>query len=167
MGTVNRVSRRWLRWAAFACLTFGSVLSVADEVTARAACKTVRGKFTIQIVTGAECQSPVGLCGVGTYIGGLSGESTFTASSLVPTVDTPTTGVVAVTGDFSLETRDGTLFAKAAIMLRTTGGGEFAEVDTVVGGTEDLAGASGVIRATGTSTPTRVDGDYAGEVCTP
>jgi hypothetical protein len=52
-------------------------------------------------------------------------------------------------------------------MLRTIGGGEFAEVDTVVGGTGDFAGASGVIRGTGTSTATTVDGDYAGEICTP
>jgi hypothetical protein len=97
--------------------------SIVDGLTARAACKTVRGKFTIQIVTGAECQSPAGLCGVGTSIGGLSGASMFTASSAVPSADTPTTGVVVVTGDFSLETRDGTLFTKDAIVLRTIGGG--------------------------------------------
>ena len=111
--------------------------------------------------------APAGLCGIGTYIGGLSGASTFAASSVVPSADTPTTGVVAVTGDFSLDTRRGTLFTKDAIMLRTIGGGEFAEVDTVVGGTGDFAGASGVIRGTGTSTATTVDGDYAGEICTP
>jgi hypothetical protein len=86
---------------------------------------------------------------------------------VVPSADTPTTGVVAVTGDFSLDTRRGTLFTKDAIMLRTIGGGEFAEVDTVVRGTGDFAGASGVIRGTGTSTATTVDGDYAGEICTP
>jgi hypothetical protein len=167
MGTVDRISRRWARWVVFAGVNVGLVLSIADGLTARAACQTVRGKFTIQIVTGPECQSPAGLCGIGTYIGGLSGASTFAASSVVPSADTPTTGVVAVTGDFSLDTRRGTLFTKDAIMLRTIGGGEFAEVDTVVAGTGDFAGASGVIRGTGTSTATTVDGDYAGEICTP
>jgi hypothetical protein len=143
------------------------LLSSADGLVARAACKTVRGHFTIDIVTGPDCQSPVGLCGVGTYTGGLSGESTFVASSIVQTVDTPTTGVVSITGDFTLETRDGTLITKDAIVLRTVGAREFAEVDTVIGGTGEFAGASGVLRATGTSTDTTVDGDFAGEICTP
>ena len=75
MGTVDRISRRWARWVVFAGVKFGLVLSIADGLTARAACQTVRGKFTIQIVTGPECQAPAGLCGIGTYIGGLSGAS--------------------------------------------------------------------------------------------
>jgi hypothetical protein len=55
-----------------------------------------------------------------------------------------------------------------AIVLRTTGAGEFAEVDTVVGGTGDWSGATGVIQATGKFTfAAGGTGEYSGKICTP
>jgi hypothetical protein len=76
--------------------------------------------------------------------------------------------VVLLTGDDHVTTKAGTLDTKHAIGLRTTGAGEFAEVDTVVGGTGEWAGATGAIRAQGTFSATAGGGgDYVGQLCTP
>jgi hypothetical protein len=100
--------------------------------------------------------------------GGIKATSVFTGSSVIPTVDTPTTAVVLVTGDNQFTSSGGTLQTKDAIVLRTVGAGDFAEVDTIIGGTGQWAGASGVLRAQGTFTATAGGGgDYLGEICTP
>jgi hypothetical protein len=141
------------------------LVSSGDAVAA--GCKKVNGKFTLAAVSGAACTSPVGVCATGTFSGVLVGTSTFTGSSLVPTVDTPATSVVLLTGDTAIQTRDGTLQSKDAIVLRTTGAGDFAEVDTVVAGTGALAGTTGVLRAQGTFTQEAGgEGEYVGELCT-
>ncbi len=98
----------------------------------------------------------------------MSGTNSFTGTSLTPTVDTPTTGVVLLTGDNHFQTKDGELLTKDAIVLRTTGAGEFAEVDTIIGGTGEWAGASGTFQAIGTFTISAGgEGEYSGEVCFP
>jgi hypothetical protein len=130
-------------------------------------CRAVHGHFTLEPVTGPDCTSPVGICATGRYIGVISGASAFTGSSLVPTVDTPSTSVVVLTGDNVITTRTGTLTTKDAIVLKTTGAGDFAEVDTIVGGTGAWAGATGTIRAQGTFTSAGGEGDYIGEICLP
>ena len=76
--------------------------------------------------------------------------------------------MVLLTGDNAIQTPDGTLFTKDAIVLRTTGAGEFAEVDVVVGGTGEWTGATGTLTATGTFTALAGgEGRYEGEICTP
>jgi hypothetical protein len=50
-----------------------------------------------------------------------------------------------------ITTKAGTLSTKDAIALRTTGAGDFAEVGTVISGTGEWAGATGVLRAEGRS----------------
>jgi hypothetical protein len=110
----------------------------------------------------------VGICATGAYKGGIKASSVFTGTSLIQTVDTPTTAVVLLTGDNQFTTTGGMLQTKDAIVLRTTGAGDFAEVDTIIGGTGPWAGASGVLRAQGTfSTTEGGTGDYLREVCTP
>jgi hypothetical protein len=110
----------------------------------------------------------VGICATGAYKGGIKASSVFIGTSLIQTVDTPTTAVVLLTGDNQFTTTGGMLHTKDAIVLRTTGAGDFAEVDTIIGGTGPWAGASGVLRAQGTFTATAGgSGDYLGEVCTP
>ena len=53
-------------------------------------------------------------------------------------------------------------------MLKTTGAGDFAEVDTIVGGAGEWVGVTGTLRAQGTFTPTAGgQGDYTGEICRP
>jgi len=80
---------------------------------------------------------------------------------------TPTTAVLLLTGDNIIHTDGGDLLTKDAIVLRTTGAGDFAEVDTVIGGTGDWTGASGQFSATGTFTSAGGAGRYAGQVCVP
>jgi hypothetical protein len=81
-------------------------------------------------------------------------------------VDTATTGVLLVTGDTTNQTRGGgTLTTKDAFVLRTTGNGDFGEVDTVIGGTGPWAGATGAFRAEGVFAAGSGEGDYVGEIC--
>ncbi|MBE7549988.1 MAG: hypothetical protein HS126_02780 [Anaerolineales bacterium] len=74
---------------------------------------------------------------------------------------------IALTGDNVIHTEKGDLFTKDAIVFRTTGAGEFGEVDTVVGGTRELTGATGVLRAVGTFTVAGGEGEYQGQICAP
>jgi hypothetical protein len=119
-------------------------------------------------VSGPDCNSAVSICGAGKLTGSLAGTSFFVGSSLEQNVDTPSTSVVLLTGDNRIETRRGALLTKDAIVLRTSGDGEFAEVDTIVGGTGGLAGATGVFTATGLySAAIGGSGIYEGELCLP
>ena len=83
-------------------------------------------------------------------------------------MDTPITGVVILTADNVFHTDNGDLITKPALILSTTGAGDVAVVDTVIGGTGDWAGATGFIKAIGILSPTAGgEGDYIGEICTP
>ena len=162
------VGRNTSRWAKRAVTVVAAVVALAllnGAASAASECTLVKGKFTLQPFAPPDCTSPVELCATGIYKGGIKGSSVFIGSSLTPTADTPTTAVVLLTGDNSIETRGGTLLTKDAIVLRTAGAGEFAEVDTIVGGTGDWAGASGQITASGTFTAAGGEGTYRGEIC--
>jgi hypothetical protein len=155
---------RWLLVGVAALLP----LVLAASGAQAAGCKKVSGSFTLTPVSGPACTSAVGICASGVYKGGLKATSAFAGSSLLQTVDTPTTSAIVLTGDNQFVTGGGTLSTKDAIVLRTSGAGEFAEVDTVVGGTGVFAGTTGVLRAQGTFTATTGgSGDYVGELCTP
>jgi hypothetical protein len=118
--------------ALLAVVGFSLAGSATGMAGADAKCRIISGRFTLEPVAGPECTSSVGICARGTYIGSLLGSSFFTGSSLIPTADTPTTSVVLLTGDNVFELRDGTLITKDAIVLKTTGAGEFAEIDTII-----------------------------------
>jgi hypothetical protein len=161
-----RVGSKWRRLTMMGTSAFAALVLASGGVAAADACKKVNGKFTLQPVVGPACTSAVDICATGTYSGDVAGTSSFVGSSLVQTVDTPTTGVVLLTGDNRIETRVGILMTKDAIALKTTGTGDFAEVDAIVAGTGAWAGTSGVLRATGTFTATDGGGGtYSGEVC--
>src|SRR5262245_14255610 len=132
---------------------------------AKSQCEKVEGEFTLQPILGPDCLSPVDQCATGTYKGSIKGTNVFTGSSVIQTVDTPTTSVILLTGDNVIQTRNGTLITKDAIALHT-GTGKVAEVDTIVGGTGEWAGVTGVLQAVGTFTPTGGEGRYTGEFCT-
>jgi hypothetical protein len=156
---------RWLLVGVAALLP----LVLAASGAQAAGCKKVSGTFTLTPVSGTGCTSAVGICASGAYKGGIKATSAFTGTSLLQTVDTPTTSAILLTGDnqFSVAA-GGTLSTKDAIVLRTSGAGEFAEVDTVVGGTGPLVGTTGVLRAQGTFTiEAGGGGEYVGELCTP
>jgi hypothetical protein len=159
------LTRTTSQWAVRIVATGLALVVMTGAASAAPECRQVRGKFTLAPFAAPECTSPVGLCANGSYTGDLRGSSVFVGSSLIPTADTPTTAVVLLTGDNSITTRGGTLQTKDAIVLRTTGAGEFAEVDTVVGGTGEWAGASGQLIGSGTFTAAGGQGEYHGEVC--
>ena len=143
------------------------LILISTQAMAAPACKKVKGKFTLQAFSGEECTSEVGICATGDFSGDLAGTSIFIGSSLIPSADTPTTGVVFLTGDATLTTDSGTIFTKDAISLSTIGNGEFGEVISIVSGTGGWAGRTGKVTATGTFLNGSGAGTYSGEVCAP
>jgi hypothetical protein len=157
-------------WVKPVTIALGALLVlvlVGTEALAAGACRNVEGTLTLQSLPASACQSPIGFCASGTFRGDLRANASFTGSSLTQTVDTPATAVVLLTGDNTIQTRGGTLVTKDAIVFATTGAGEFGEVDTIVGGSGEWAGATGRITATGTFGATGGEGRYSGEICTP
>jgi hypothetical protein len=160
--------RRWPTGRLAMTLCVLTLLAIGSrEAFADAHCHNVRGRITIQALTGPACISPVGLCLAGTLVGALRGDYRFTASALIPSADTPLTGVFFSTGDSELETPGGTLFTKDALALATSGAGEFSDLSIITGGTGDGAGAFGTITITGAYGAGQGEAVYAGEVCTP
>lgn len=150
---------------------FGLALILGPLATGTAAadpqCKKVHGHLFLEAEAVPTCGSPIGLCATVTLQGSIQATSQFVGSSALVTVDTPTTGVIAVTGDNAYQTSRGTIFTKDAIVLSTVGDGEFAEVDTIVGGTGAYAGATGTLVGTGTFANGAGSGVIDGEICTP
>lgn len=163
----GKPSSRWIRLALKVAIPGFLLIVIATQALAAPACKKIKGKFTLQAFTGPECTSAVDICATGNYSGDFAGTSVFIGSSVIPSADTPTTGVVFLTGDATLTTNGGVLLTKDAISLSTTGNGEFGEVDTIVGGTGQWAGYVGKFTATGTFIGGSGEATYAGEVCTP
>jgi hypothetical protein len=149
-----------------AVLTLASGLFLGAPVSADPICQAVHGRVDLA-VSGEPCGSATGLCATGLLYGALQAHSEFVGTSAVPTVDTPATGVLVLTGDNVIHTRDGDLFTKDAIVLNSAGDGEFAEVDTIVGGTGSYEGATGYLIATGTFSGGGGVGVYIGKVCRP
>lgn len=163
----GKPSSRWIGLALKVTIPLLLLILIATQALAAPACKKVKGKFTLQAFTGPECTSAVDICAAGNYSGDLAGTSVFIGSSVIPSADTPTTGVVFLTGDTTLTTDGGVLLTKDAISLSTTGNGEFGEVDTIVGGTGSWQGYTGKFTATGTFISGMGAGTYSGEVCAP
>jgi hypothetical protein len=116
-------------------------------------CIRVTG-FYEETATTNNCSSPVRLCTEYRYQGNLTADNFFTAATIVATADTPATGVVFATGDSVLTNvhvagRRGTLIIKNAAVFHTAGEGELLDIQTIVGGTGELAGASGVTHSVG------------------
>jgi len=132
----------------------GYALLAGGTSSAKARTIQVSGFYSEHAVTGPECTSPVGLCIAAEYRGGIRGALAGNASAIIATADTPATDVSAFTSDSTLTAtirgRTGTLLIKNAGVFSSTDGGPIVDVQTVVGGTGDLAGASGSIRASGT-----------------
>jgi len=158
---------RWVKLTTKVVAPAFLLVLIATQVLAASSCKKVKGKFTLESVTGPDCVSSVDICANGNFSGDFAGTSVFTGTSLVPSADTPTTGVVFLTGDTIISTNGGTILTKDAISLATTGAGEFGEVDTIIGGTGEWFGYTGKFTATGTFANGSGEGTYSGLVCTP
>jgi hypothetical protein len=134
-------------------------------------CIQVSGFYDEQAVT-SGCTSAVGLCTTYRYQGNLVADNFFTAETIVPTADTQATEVVFATGESILTNvhvagRRGTLTIKNAAVFHTTGGGELLDVQTIVAGTGDLTGATGVIRTVGNFVNGAGRSVFDGFVCLP
>ena len=149
-----------------------SMVSAADTAPSNSPrCIRVSGFFDEQVVT-SGCSSAVGLCTGSRYQGDLIADSFFTASTIVPTTDTPDTGVVFATGESILTNarvggKRGSLTIKNAAVFHTAGDGELLDVQTIVGGSDDLAGATGVIRAVGNFVNGAGRSTFDGSICLP
>ncbi|MCL5994977.1 MAG: hypothetical protein M1546_02840 [Chloroflexi bacterium] len=135
-------------------------------------CRTVSGYFDLHPVTGPACTSSVGVCAEGAFRGDIRGDYASTFSSIVTTADTPTTSVILFTADTTAHARVGSragdLIFKESGAYHTTGGDEFVELFSIVGGTGDFAGASGVLSSSGTYDPvTGGEAEYHGNICIP
>jgi hypothetical protein len=149
--------------AASLALLVGS----AAPSQAASGCRDVRG-FYVEHATSENCTSPVGLCIAGTYSGQIRGHFHGTATSITTTADTPTTGVAMFTSDSTIDATvsgmSGTLVIKNAGAFASSG--PIVDLQTIVAGTGNLAGASGALRAQGTfSTASGGRSDYHGTLC--
>jgi hypothetical protein len=153
-----------MRRPAFAALILTLGLAAAMPASADPVCKAVHGRVEI-VAHEPTCGSAIALCASAILHGTIKANSDFIGTSSVPTIDTATTGVVVLTGDNVFHTTDGDFFTKDAIVLNTTGDGEFTEIDTITGGTGEYAGASGYLIASGTFSQGVGVGTYVGKVC--
>jgi hypothetical protein len=118
-----------------------------------------------------NCTSPVGLCIAGEYNGVIKGAFEGKATSIVPTADTPSKGVALFTSDSVIHARiggkEGDLIIKNAGAFLTTGDGDIVDAQVITGGTGGLAGATGLLRASGVFDPQTGSGEseYIGSVC--
>lgn len=164
------VTRIWRTAATTGTAVLAALALSAGQSAAGERCVEVRGSYVEHAVSGPDCASPVGLCIDGTYRGDIDATFSGAATSIATTADTPATTVAQFTSDSTVTGRvkqwRGALVIKNAGSFATGGDGSIVDLQTIVGGTGRLAGATGFIRATGTFT---VAGggrsEYAGTVC--
>lgn len=146
-----------------------SVLVLTSAASAEPLCRAVSGEYQERDASGPDCTSPVELCIAGDYRGDIRGPFSGEATALLPTADTPATGVVLFTSDSRIDARIGSragmLTIKNAGAFRTVADGSIVDVQVIVGGTGDFAGATGAIRASGTFVAGSGTSTYTGTVC--
>jgi hypothetical protein len=115
---------------------------------------------------GPSCAGKV--CVRGSARGSLTGDFVSTVTSATPSQDAAVTGVAFLTADFVLNTNRGQLTIKeAAAWNAPPGGGELADLGTVVGGTGAWQSATGRLIISGKlNFVDPSDVKYQGEVCT-
>lgn len=145
----------------------GILLITAASASARPHCFKVHSRVTLLASAENHCGSPIALCAGGELRGSLRGNSEFVGTSFAPTPDSSATGVFVLNGDNTIHTAAGDIHTKDAIVLETAGEGNFAEVDTVVGGTGAFAEATGTLIGSGTFLNGQGEGFLIGEVCVP
>jgi hypothetical protein len=132
----------------------------------------VYGFYRSHPVAPPECTSPVGFCTAGELIGGIQGTYAFTMTSVAPSQEPTTPGVIFYSGHSVVSPKGGAGDAvlatdNGAIDLGATG--RQAALLTITGGTGAYGGATGYLLLRGTLDPltSEVSGDYVGEICSP
>jgi len=157
-----------LSWLLAAAMILGSTQARADS-----SCRTVQGSASLKPVPASDCNSPVQICGEGTFTGGLQGSYSSVLFTLTPTADTAVTEVVLFTAETTMPAAQvgrlrGQLVFKEAGSFHVAGAGEFGELYSVAGGTGDFVQATGVLRAVGTFDDVTGGGiEYEGQICVP
>jgi hypothetical protein len=142
----------------------GLAIATGGKASASSKCRTIHAQI-VDTVTSENCDSPFGVCTVGTVEGsGLDGDFQATALNLAPHA---TPGVLAIDALDTITTEDGTLTLRFSGLLDTT-----TEVVTFVGqspsGTGRFAGVTGRLYANGAITPTGAfSSAVSGELCFP
>jgi hypothetical protein len=136
----------------------------AASVSAQANCRPVRGQIEAFGQNPPTCGGE--FCSVGTFRGGIQGEYVV-ATTL--NADQPLADVGFYTGDTTTTARIG--HRQGTLQIKNTGvfrlSGELTELETITGGTGDLAGASGVLFVSGVSGEESGRFTYEGNVCLP
>lgn len=164
----NRAARRAVG-AALAAMAF--VLPAAN-VQAQSSCQPVVGHYVEHAVQ-ENCSPPGALCIAGEYNGVIKGAFEGYTTSLAPTADEPPTGVYLFTSNSVIHARvggkEGDLMIKNAGAFLTLGSGDIVDMQIITGGTGELAGATGVLRASGTFDLMAGIGEseYIGSICLP
>jgi len=165
------LGRKFSVVATASLLTAMTAFILGNGTASAGECQSVRGHIVSRVLTGTDCTSPVGLCTIGRFRGDIRGDFVFTASSLNPGAnpDFALTSVAFYTGDLVLHTNDGDLISKdaGAFNITPNSNEDFGSVQTIITGTEELAGTTGRIRAEGVFINGCVDCRYRGEICTP
>jgi hypothetical protein len=146
-----------------------SMVLVGATADADAACRSFSGRYVEQVAP-ADCTSPFGLCIDAQYVAGpLHGTFHGVVTSLAAT---PTTDVLLFTTDtvatVSAWGMSGTLTIENAGAFTAAGRGDIVDLQTIVSGTGEFAGASGAIRASGTFDAATGTGTsrFVGTICT-
>lgn len=163
------VPRTWRTVLTTGAAVVAALALSAGPTAAGERCIEVRGSYVEHAVSGPDCTSPVGLCIAGTYRGDIDATFAGAASSIVTTADTPATTVSLFTSDSTITGRfkqwRGSLIVKNAGSFAAGGDGSIVDLQTIVGGTGQLSGATGSIRASGTFTVAGGRSQYVGTVC--
>jgi hypothetical protein len=158
------------RLTAFLLAAAALLLSGAS-VSAQAACQIVHGFIDAHEQIPPTCESASGQCGEGTYSGVIQGSYVNGDTSFITTIDSAVTAVYGYTADttaqVSVAGRSGTLLIKNAGFINVLTG-QLAELESIAGGTGELADASGLLFVTGTFDANNNGRfPYAGQVCLP
>ena len=176
MHTTRRITS--LRRSTFAgglAMAAALVLSSTTPVTAGnedSQCFAVRGEFDENAVD-AGCTSPAGICFEGRYFGSIRGPFAGQVVTLVPTVDPATSNVLLFNSESEIQAqvrgRTGTLIVRNSGAFEVSGEGHIVDLQSIIGGTGELAGASGTLRASGLFAPETSSGSsrYRGTLCLP
>ena len=144
-----------------------ALVLAAPVAAAHERCRHVHAALTAQLST-ASCASPFGLCTTGELRGDLHGATSFTVLTLAASAGLGTqepASTLSYLGSFVLTTREGTLTV-SDVGLLDGANGAFTEIWRVTGGTGDLAGATGTMWLSGTTSATGAfDGTVTGQIC--